>query len=74
MANSIVTKETFEGYDTDSKLDTIYDVLAGEGGVLERLARLEKRSLVDRGVSAVGGVIGGAVVWIIALIKGAPQV
>lgn len=74
MANNIVSRETFEGYDTDSKLDTIYDILAGDNGVCHRLTRLEKRSLVDRGISAVGGIIGGAVVWIIALIKGTPQV
>ena len=64
MANNIVTKETFEGYDTDSKLDTVYDILAGDDGVLHRLARLERRGLVDRGAAVVSGFLGGAAVMI----------
>ena len=64
MANNIASKETFHGYDTDSKLDTVYDILAGEEGVLHRLTRLERRGLVDRGVAGVFGFLGGAAVMI----------
>ena len=64
MANNIVTRATFEGYDTDSKLDTVYDLLAGDDGIMQRLTRLERRGLIDRGVAGVFGFLGGAAVMI----------
>jgi len=64
VANNIVTKETYKGYTTGAKLDTVYDILAGDDGVLHRLTRLERRGLVDRGVAGVFGFLGGAAVMI----------
>jgi len=58
MADGQITRETFQGYDVDSKLDTLYDFAADTS---RRLGRLEKKHLFDRGISAIAGFFGGII-------------
>jgi DNA-binding Lrp family transcriptional regulator len=64
---SEITKETFKGYDTDSKLNTLFDY---QNNILERLEihpkdcserfkKLEKAKVKNAVLSAGGGVLGG---------------
>jgi len=70
MPNGI-TKETFQGYPIDSKLDTLYDYIHDIHGTLttrcpeqqkicgKRLDDLEKKKWFNRGISMTSGAISG---------------
>ena len=53
-----VSRETFEGMGTDSKLDVLYDVAFDTH---RRVMALEKRKKWDKVASITGGIIGGFV-------------
>lgn len=57
MPNRIgITKETFKGYNTDSKLDTLYDLAITTD---ETVQSLKKRKKYDTGIALMfAGVMG----------------
>jgi hypothetical protein len=68
MSNGItINKETFRQLDTDTKLDSIFDVLVNiheeckcRFGTCEvRFKRLENRKIKDKGLAATAGLVGG---------------
>lgn len=72
---SEITKETFKGYDTDSKLNTLFDY---QNNILERLethpndcsdrfTKLEKAKTKNSVVSGALGFLGGAGVMLAKL-------
>jgi hypothetical protein len=59
MPNGIqISKETFETFDVEGKLNTLFDLILG---IDRRLERLEKRSLFNKSLAFVGGLVGGFV-------------
>ena len=67
-----ISKETFQGYSTDSKLDTLFDYVLDihkwqhDQPVIceKRLRKLENRKWINTGASGGGGIIGGALTWL----------
>lgn len=68
MPNGIeISKDTFQGYSVESKLDTLFDIAKAthDQACLKRqecntrFEKLEGRKLIDKGVAVVSGVIGG---------------
>lgn len=66
MPNGI-TRETFDAMDTNSKLGVLFDYLSSYHAACApqraecdaRFHKIEKRKLVDTGVSGVTGLVGG---------------
>lgn len=56
-----ITRETFEGMNTDSKLNVLFDYLVDSN---QRLQILEKRKRFDTAFSGTMGVIGGFIAMI----------
>ena len=54
--NNVITKETFEGMDTDSKLSVLFDL---SQDTHKQIVALNGRKRVDKAMSVAGGVIGG---------------
>lgn len=64
-----ISRETFKGYDADSKLNTLFD-LAMESHkcaceMKEQLDVLKRRKFFDKGIAAVSGVVGGAAMYLV---------
>jgi hypothetical protein len=68
MADRLMTsKETFERYDTDSKLLTLFDYIVAIhktqcGQITQceiRFKTLERRKIFDKGVAGAAGLVGG---------------
>jgi len=51
-----IEKETFEGMNTDSKLGILFDYM---NDIYCKMGKLESRKRTDKGLSLVGGIIGG---------------
>ncbi len=67
MNGAAITKDTFDGMDTDSKLSVLFDL---SQDTHKQLTALTKRKRVDKALSVTGGIIGGfaamigkAVLW-----------
>jgi len=56
--NNVITKNTFDHMDTDSKLSVLFD-LSQE--THRQLCDLTARKRVDKALSVTGGIIGGFV-------------
>jgi hypothetical protein len=57
---SEISKETFQGYSTDSKLDTLFDMQHAQNEHLDRIeVSLQRKKKVDTAVSASTGLAGG---------------
>ena len=64
-----ISRETFSGYDTDSKLDTLFDYVhaiyeqscSGDAKLEKRVVALERRKRFDTGLSAFMGLAGGMI-------------
>ena len=68
----------FKGYDTDSKLNTLFD-LAVEShecacrteeriDALER--KVDRRKIFDKGIAGISGIIGGAAMYLVTWWQG----
>ncbi len=53
-----VSRKTFEGYDTDDKLNTLYDYIHD---IWARLDKVERWKPINAATNLFGGIIGGAV-------------
>lgn len=70
-----VTRDTFKAYDTDSKLDTLFDYLhelhghqcADPERCERRFEAIEKRKLWYSAAAAGGGVVGGFIAVIASM-------
>jgi len=55
-----ITKETFKGFDTDSKLNTLFDyTIDTKADISEIKQQISKRKKIDTTVAACMGFIGG---------------
>jgi len=74
--NGIVSKDTFKGYSTDSKLDTLYDLQVMTISTIDkrinnhdkRIIKIERRKRFDTSVAAGSGILGGFVAMILKLV------
>ena len=53
-----ISRETFKGYDTAGKLNTLFDYMVD---TRDRVIKLEKRKWFNTGASTAGGVFGGMI-------------
>lgn len=68
MTNGLeISKETFQGYTVESKLDTLFDITKATHNQAclkreecnKRFEKLERRKLLDKGIAVVSGAIAG---------------
>ena len=58
-----ISKETFKGFDTDSKLNTLFDyTIDTRIDVSEIRVQITKRKKIDTTVAGMMGLVGGAAV------------
>ena len=67
MADGKIDRQTFEGMNAKSQRMVLFDYAVESS---QRLERLEKKHLFDRGVSAIAGFFGGMVAVLGKMILG----
>jgi len=66
-----VSRETYQGYDTESKLNTLFDYVhdirevscKGDKELNVRVTKLETRKKLDTGIGAASGFVGGVIAF-----------